>query len=397
MSDKLTMVVDLKAQIGQFNATMDQAKKKVIDSFSGKGIKNYSDELNKISRIFDKLALTTSNPIDSKATFGQMQKELTQADQRVKRLQESLDNLKRMSFNERISFLPDNFSLNLDKAKTALHGFYQEIGNIKNAKLGDEYKKNADAIEKYNNKLEELNEYQKELNNAQINKKQAEEKLKEIQTQLDLNKTYREQLDSFRERNKLEAEYKKLVADNTFSEEEIKNAASSKSSFSEIIKRFDPKIQKALEDEQKKRENSPFNQLKGRKASEKAQTKNNDVISSITDKEAKEKLEEIVRLYKDLEVAQERFKESGGIESSLKNDATALSELDEKIQADSSEINNLNTIIKDSNSTIASRTSKIQEANTAIAADTEEVEELTKKQKELEDAFASTQNKKMED
>ena len=176
MSDKLTMVVDLKAQIGQFNASMEQAKKKLVDAFSGKGIKNYSEELNKIGRIFDKLSLTTANPIDSKTTFGQMQKELTEADQRLNRLLDDLENLKRMSFTQRLSFLPDNFEQDLKKGKIALDGFYKTINAINNSKLNtEEYGQIQKTITEYNKKLEERKKLEEEIGSLQLSKKTSED------------------------------------------------------------------------------------------------------------------------------------------------------------------------------------------------------------------------------
>ena len=130
MSEKLTMTVDIRAQLNQFNAAMDSAKEVLNKTFSGKGIKTYTDELNKIGRIFDKITRTTTGPIDSKATFAQMQKEVMDANQRLETLRDTISNIRNLTLTQKLTFLPDNFEQDSNKGKVAVSGFVSSIKEI---------------------------------------------------------------------------------------------------------------------------------------------------------------------------------------------------------------------------------------------------------------------------
>lgn len=398
MSDKLTMVVDLKAQIGQFNASMEQAKKKLVDAFSGKGIKNYSEELNKIGRIFDKLSLTTANPIDSKTTFGQMQKELTEADQRLNRLLDDLENLKRMSFTQRLSFLPDNFEQDLKKGKIALDGFYKTINAINNSKLNtEEYGQIQKTITEYNKKLDDTKKLEEEISNIQLTKKSSEDTRKQVSEQLELNKQYREQLEAFKQRNELEKAYKELTKDNTFTEEEIKQAAANgSSSIKQIVSKYPKNIADQIEAAANASKGSVFSEAsKKRTKSRQSKAVEIPVVSDITQKEAKEKLEAIAKAYNELIVAQERFKQSGGIEEDLKNDTTAIEDLNAAINKESEDIKALDDVSKTADINITKKQQSLNALNATLNTNAKNFEEATKRQKELDAEFASTQKTKI--
>jgi len=216
MSEKLTMTVDIRAQLNQFNAAMDSAKEVLNKTFSGKGIKTYTDELNKIGRIFDKITRTTTGPIDSKATFAQMQKEVMDATQRLENLRDAISNIRNLTFEQRLSFLPDDFDKNFRKATIAAEKYSSTIKSIpKNInsfsleevgdglsfkKLGDEIgnaKRVLGKVEELENKIAD-----KEAERANINEKlSGKRQLQEIIAQQK----------ALEERNKAEEKYQQLL------------------------------------------------------------------------------------------------------------------------------------------------------------------------------------------
>lgn len=137
----LNVKVNLQANITEFNNAMNRAKDSIANSFSGKGVKLFTEEMNKISRIVNKINNTTIAPIDSKSTFEQLKKDSTVVNNRIEQIIDNLNVIQKYSFGQKLSFLPENFKNDFDKATQSVNNYVAAL-----KKIGKESEKSRKGI-----------------------------------------------------------------------------------------------------------------------------------------------------------------------------------------------------------------------------------------------------------
>lgn len=198
-NEKLTMTVDIRAQIDKFNKSMSEIKNNLVQAFSGKGVKNYTEELNKITRLMDKINLDASKPLSTKTEFNQMQKDITNVNTRIQRLIENLQGLNNLSFNERLSYLPEVLQNNYKKATDAVKDYIKalnslktEEGKIDSNKQLDDVNKEIKAYEKRQKMVEDFEKKVASAGSAKDKSEAAREEADRLQRIVDFRKATEE-------------------------------------------------------------------------------------------------------------------------------------------------------------------------------------------------------------